>query len=255
MTITDKLTIIKNSVNDIKTVLSNKGVAYGDITTLATAIENIKVNNSDLPSGYTEIAYLEKKILGSEYFDLNYRANKNTRLVLDFEITSWATNSLEGLIGYDSGDTSTSFYICLWKWAATPGSNNKVSSATALSIEDGETLLVYKPIELNKKYTYTLDGDKYMIDDTLEIDIVTNNDITTAGNLYLFRVNSTSSNFNSAKSCSMGKVYGLKIYESDELVRDFVPVQRKDSLEYGLYDKINGFYLSPSSATAFTGGV
>lgn len=251
MTIIDKLTIIKNSVQNIKTALSNKGVSYGDITTLATAIENIQGNNN-LPEGYIELSYLMKQSSGSEFFDLNYKANLNTKIVLDFEITSWASNSTQGLFGYFGGSSPLSFCINLWNWS-TAGSN-KVSSAAALS-KSNSGVIEYLTIELNKRYIYTLDTNKYTVNDIIIATYSEQQDISSEENLYLFKINSTDPTYTSAKAATSGKVYSLKIYESDVLVRDFVPVQRKDSLEYGLYDKINGFYLSPSSATAFTGGV
>ena len=70
MTIADKLTIIKNSVQNIKDVLANKGVTYGDITILATAIDNMQTSSGTLPSGYTQLQYLQKTATDTSYIDL-----------------------------------------------------------------------------------------------------------------------------------------------------------------------------------------
>lgn len=50
-----------------------------------------------------------------------------------------------------------------------------------------------------------------------------------------------------------GKIYYLKLYESGELVRDYIPVKSLDG-KIGLYDKINGTFISSNSGTEFVGG-
>ena len=43
------------------------------------------------------------------------------------------------------------------------------------------------------------------------------------------------------------------MYESDELIHDFVPVKRNDNGQYGLYDKITGYFYLPNTQTGFSG--
>ena len=52
-----------------------------------------------------------------------------------------------------------------------------------------------------------------------------------------------------------GKIYYFKIYEGDQLVRDFIPVVTKDLSTYGMYDKVEGkFYENQYQRQLFVPG-
>ena len=53
---------------------------------------------------------------------------------------------------------------------------------------------------------------------------------------------------------TLAKVYYLKVYADGQLVRDFIPMYRKSTDEYGLWDRVKEeFYTSPNG-TKFRGG-
>lgn len=79
----------------------------------------------------------------------------------------------------------------------------------------------------------------------------TNNSFSNNYNLYIFGMNDEGSLI-AFKSTT--KLYSCKIYENDDLVRDFIPMYRKSTKEYGLWDRVTEeFYVSPNGVK-FTGG-
>lgn len=50
------------------------------------------------------------------------------------------------------------------------------------------------------------------------------------------------------------RLYEFKIYESDVLVYNYIPVMRKQDNVYGLYDSVNKTFLTSPNGVSFTGG-
>ena len=50
----------------------------------------------------------------------------------------------------------------------------------------------------------------------------------------------------------LGNLYGMKIWENDELVRDFIPVKRDYDGIYGLLDRVNNKFYRSMTSTDFT---
>lgn len=246
-TIADKLNYLKTTISDLKGILIGKDIGVTESTPLRECVEKVENLSQGVPKGFTELQYLEKTVQDASYIDLLYKATGGTKIELGFTIKSW-TNNTQGLIGYDTGSTLGSFAMYLWKEATTD--TNKVCSAGVI----GSSLSTpeFVQIQLNQPHTYSLGGGSFKINDSTIYTYVPSEG-TTPGNLFVFRLNSSNSYYSNAASCVSGKIYGLKIYESDELVRNFVPVQRKDTGDYGLYDTVTGYFLTTSLNSSFTG--
>ena len=50
----------------------------------------------------------------------------------------------------------------------------------------------------------------------------------------------------------LGNMYSAKIWENDELVRDYVPVKRDYDGVYGMLDKVNNKFYRSASSIDFT---
>lgn len=71
----------------------------------------------------------------------------------------------------------------------------------------------------------------------------------------LFGRNTASSGISAVNLCK-AQIYNFKIYQSDVLVRDFVPCIRKIDLAIGLWDKVsNEFYGNAGTGTFIGGGI
>lgn len=50
-----------------------------------------------------------------------------------------------------------------------------------------------------------------------------------------------------------GRMYSLKLYESDELVRDYISAYNTQTSEYGMWDKVNREFYGSANGGKFTG--
>jgi hypothetical protein len=51
----------------------------------------------------------------------------------------------------------------------------------------------------------------------------------------------------------LGRVYSLKLYRNNVLVRDYMPMFKKSTGEYGLNDNLNGVFYGSANNNKFTG--
>ena len=217
-----------------------------------------KEDTTGIPSVFTELEYLEKNVQDNSYIDLEYKANITTTTELEFSANSWvndANYNPQIIFGAMNGDTSDVSYDLLAFCEATNTPSVRIVRGASLGTTTRVNSLVVNP---NQKYKFRLGPESLTIDDTLIDTYSERNDITTT-NLYMFRVNaslassSINTYYSNAKSCAVGKLYTLKIYEGETLVRDYIPVQRKDNLVYGLFDKVARTFLPVSVNSSFTG--
>lgn len=254
MTIIDKLNQLLQTKTLIKEALIAKGVNISDTDSFDSYVGKIQNLSGGVPNGYTELEYLEKTVQDNSYIDLLYKATKNTTAVLDFSVTNWVNDSAsqpQALFGHQGGVSTTSFGLLAnyldsstpttrYVFGASFGTRTSVSTPTILP---------------NQVYRYKLEPDKCSVDGVV-VDTYSDRNDMVSDYLWLFRINavsSVSSYYSKANTCVRGKIYNLKFYEGGELTRDLVPVQRKDTLVYGLYDKIEGYFLPVSLNASFTG--
>ena len=252
-TTADKLNYLKESIDLLKNTLKDKGINITGNTPLRECVEKVSEVSGGVPKGFTELQYLEKTVQDNSYIDLGYKATPNTGFALDFTITAFTSASYQQiLIGYCSKDNSEKTSFAIYFWYSDGSGSNKFSSCATLQDTDSG-LQAWKVIEAGTKYRFSVLDNKYSINGETEIEYFTKTSNTTADNLYLFRANSPNSSLIAGNNSIRGKVYSLKIYEGDEIVRDLVPVQRKDTAIYGLYDKVTGYFLPVSLNSSFTG--
>lgn len=187
-----------------------------------------------LPSGYTELAYIQSS--GTQYINTGLKPNQNTRIVMHvnpISITAdaWAfggrnadgTNG-KGVFFYYSSER-------LWNAVYYEGSGSVSKSFSGIS----------STADLN------IDYDK--------------NTCTINGVSVNFTANTFQSDFNLALlACLTGgvtghlsaKLYSCQIYDNDVLVRDFVPCINASG-EVGLYDLVGKQFYGNAGTGVFTG--
>ena len=104
---------------------------------------------------------------------------------------------------------------------------------------------------LNNRHVMTLDRGKCYVDGIELVDL----DMSSSGgefqatsSLWLF----ADSGYNQNSVKFMGNMYSAKIWENDELVRDFVPVKRDYDGIYGMLDKVNNKFYRSATSVDFT---
>lgn len=232
------ITVGETINNQNKIITENGTYTYDEgYTGLGEVVVDVDCgSNAEIPAGYTELVYLSKTS-GSGYIDLYYKANQNTKIELDFKIIGYSGTNANGFFGYYSSG-SDGFYVSV----ASASSENSRSWACKIN---GASIQYINPV-VDKRYKMTMAKDGLFVDDELIGIYDSISDFSTGGNCYLFRINGYDRDMYT-------QVYGLKVFESDELIHHYVPVQRKDSFNVGMFDLITGVFYEPNTQAGFRG--
>ena len=179
----------------------------------------IEGNGNVTKVDYTELEYIEST--GTQYIDTGLKPTVNTKC----EFGVMTTSSTGALIGYVRGNDDNDYRLFIYgNRLYFDFKNFRNSIYNPLEANN------YKKIEIGNYYVKV--NDKQVIDDKYVSNFIADYDI------YIFK--------NSPKDtiASLYKLYYLKIYEGNELVRDFIPVLDNKKVVC-LYDKVeNRFYYN-----------
>jgi len=188
-----------------------------------------------LPNGYTLLQWIENT--GTEYIDLNFIPNQDTRVVMDFQLTQTSETGF-ALFGSRVSTTSRGYTfqkISNGWWGGMYG-NTLINSGTVQYDTNRHTL------DKNKNIVY-LDGNLLMSFDAATF--------TCPGNMVLFGMDNNGTPTVSAEAI---KMYSLKVYDNGTLIRDLVPCKNTSGV-VGMYDTVNDvFYGNDSGSGAFVAG-
>lgn len=237
-----------NTINDwdfgtsnINKVYLNNAVCYQKIESGSTPPTP---SPSRLPSGYTEVEYIENT--GTSYLEIDFKPNTNTRIVADMQCVT--QNTYPRLFGSGTWGLADSVQVgyqidggqyCLHvKWF---GNNDYIYYTS--SVGDYQ------------KHTYDLNKGEMYVDGTLVGSKTYSTAYQLTDNLGIFNYigggrPGTSGYF--AQQAFKGKMYSFKIYDNGTLVRDLVPCINPSNV-VGAYDIVNDtFYTVPSGYTTNT---
>lgn len=208
------------------------GVA-GLATMLAFAV------NAALPSGYTELEYVES--VGSPYLDTGVVPATTTRVVCDFRYVAVPTARSR------NGWTST---VSGAFWFGTDNTPAKFGASVSADFAVADT-----GVELDTgRHTFDISMVAIKFDGAPVANPGTAYQGAGSGNtMYLF----ASRHPQSGTVGAGGKIaiYSCQIYDGDTLVRDFVPARRASDNAVGLYDRTSGaekvFYVCEGGGTLY----
>ncbi len=187
---------------------------------------------ANLPSGYTELEYIEST--GTQYIDTGVIPNQNYKMVLDARLTE--NSGGEILVGSRVSYNSRGFSIVGHsggsKWAGGYGDNSGVSEIAS---------------DLNR-HTFEVGLNGFYIDNT-KILTYTQQTFTAPGNLVIGAVN----NNGEIKLYSKAKFYSFKLWNGSTLVRNFVPAKNSSGV-VGMYDTVNNRFYTTQGTGTFTAG-
>ena len=179
---------------------------------------------------YTPLEYIQST--GTQYIDTGYKANNNTRIIMDFEYNS-------GDVVFGAYDTNgANGFGCQYvnsKWYQYYGTSSAVTTADAAA---GTRYVV----DYNKNQAY--------VDDIL-VRTATANTFQGNNNIIL----SALQNAGYVAFFTSLKIYYCKIYDNDTLVRDFVPAKDEWG-NVGMYERVEGkFYYNGGTGSFGIPGV
>ena len=184
-----------------------------------------------LPSGYTQVDYIESS--GTQYINTGIYSKSSVEIDCDFKSTdtSATRNYLFG--AYNSNINRMQFS---YSSEAFYGYGNNY-------ITDNLTVD-------NNKHNFNLKNGIFKIDNN-QIKEITSNDFESPNSyVFLLAVN----NAGTATFYSYIKLYKCKIYNNNNLVRDFIPCYRNSDNEVGLYDLVNDIFYANAGTGSFTYG-
>ena len=186
-----------------------------------------------LPSGYTELEYIQSS--GTQYIDTGFKPSGNSGIVVDYQQVGTIAYQ-DPLFGARQSSSNTAFSMWLSSNVTYPQYGNVSYDAKPISINNN-TRLIYK---LDKGIASC--GDKTVSFSQLSF--------TSSYNLVLFSVN-TGGTVDTRRIS--GKLYNCKIYDNNEIVRDFIPCKNPSGV-IGLYDTVNSQFYQNAGSGAFVAG-
>ena len=189
--------------------------------------------SSRLPSGYTELAYIQSS--GTQYINTGFKQNQNSRVVMHVKPVSITANAwaFEGRNAADKNKKGVFFYYSsgsLWNADYYNSSGRKsfsgISSTADLNIDYDKNTCTINGVSVN----FTAKTFKSDFNITL---LACNTGGTVAGHL-------------------SAKLYSCQIYDNGTLVRDFKPCINASG-EVGLFDMVNQQFYGNAGTGVFTG--
>ena len=182
------------------------------------------------------VEYIESS--GQQYLDTGLKGGDFDRIELSFSLTAYPGNwgCLFGFQGnYMSGSLSVvATYAGSKKFQCRWG-----SGSNAVNTPD---------LELNERHKLSWDSTSKLYVDEILIGEATPGSISDTLNLMLF-----ANNWGAVGQYTSYKLYWCKLYLSNTLVRDFVPIVN-DSNAAGLLDNVNDVFYGNSGSSSFTPG-
>ena len=183
--------------------------------------------NVGLPSGYTELTYIEST--GTQYVDTVFKPNHNTRLVFDFEPT--VSHTAKTVFGARIANRNDAF--ALWIMDDTTIKTDYGDNVTNITTNTLQRLSIDK----NQNITTVNGVTVTTTEDTFQSEY----------SLFLFGMNQAGS---LDSRTSSGKLYSCQIYDNGTLVRDFLPCINPSG-EIGLYDTVNKKFYGNAGTGVF----
>lgn len=189
-----------------------------------------------VPSDYQQVEYIEST--AGSYINSNYQANSDTKIVAKYNFTEDKDYGV--VFGARGGDLA---------YMLTDASLND----TNLYFYYGDSSIYAQSngnINFGQDYTVTAEKGIASISDFE--DIGTTNDLTFQMQypLYIFTFNES----NSVPSTFVNggvRIYYMKIYENNILIKNFVPVVKKSNGEAGLFDTVSNEFYGNSGSGSF----
>lgn len=183
---------------------------------------------------------------GIQYYVKNY-VNVNDTKYISIGIYPDAQDSWEADF-YFSGTGRN------YAWGSWSGGGTALDNSYGINTYNGQLLYQYDNQEFayncvygNKRMVLKANKNVFYKDGQKIGELIEKTDNQASRVMYV-------GNFNGSSYAGSGKLYSFKYWRHDELVRDYIPVQRISDSVYGLYDKVNGTFKISAGSAQFTGG-
>ena len=217
---------------------------YGQIPTPTregyTFLGWVGSSEGSLDNSYEELEYIEST--GTQYIDVEYVPKMDTRIELDMLLignfkpcsTYSGSNIIFGVADQNGQWFSANFGEEDYQAANMFVWNDSINDLEKSRFDvSGSTIY--------NRNTFILDSDSVTYGEyTKTINPKNGNQLTS---MYLFGCNSKSYDYEGPFTSYGMRVYGLKVYESNILVRDYVPAINTTTKHIGMYEKLTNRFV------------
>lgn len=248
MSIASEILRLQNASAAIASAIAAKGVTvpagsgFDDYASLIASIETGGGGGGGggahtLPSGYTELSYIENPLGNSAYINLGLQINYTPGFDLDFmSYDDIGIDNYGCIIGARQASLNSDFQL-------TSYTGNTYSGSLRLGNNNNNAHLPAK----NTRFTASLRNAVYTMNSTSYN--YSRSSSTYNYNWFLFALNQQGN----AIQNGHGRVYSLKLYIVGSLVRDMVPCKNPNNV-VGLYDLVSEAFFGSANASTFTAG-
>lgn len=187
-----------------------------------------------LPSGYTELEYIEST--GTQHIDTGFTPNQNSRVSILFEASEIFSDN-KALYGARASTSSKAF--SLW-----------LSAENEVNPQYGNVGFSTQTVTLNYAGKIQYDQNKNVFSVNEVTKTFSSATFSSGCTLLLFSVNTGGAADDRKPS---GKLYSCQIYDNGEKTRDFVPCKNQSG-DIGLYDIVSKTFYENSGSGAFIAG-
>lgn len=185
---------------------------------------------------YQQVEYISNPNKG--YINTGLYASSNTKVECSVKFAEISRS--QAIFGCRTADGSTKNSFVTWGLESNTFRNDFIGTTNTVSGITVNTSTTYNitkqagTLTVNNKSSATITGT------------LTNNSTT----LYIFNVHQPNP---SASQYFTGQLYYFKVYNSNTLMRDFIPVKRVSDSKYGLFDRVNRVFYTAGNDIEFTG--
>ena len=183
-----------------------------------------------LPAGYTACEYIQ--FSGAQQFDTGIVPTYNTTIEITFTRESSDAKYMYGVRNSDNSASVTAYLSSSGSWRF----GNTYRNLT---------------VSQNAKHTAVVDSSGIVMDGKQNYYGATVKSFTANATLTVGASRGTSGALGSSQF--VGKLYALKLWDGDELLREFMPCINTAGV-YGMWENVQRVFVPSSTATGFTGG-
>lgn len=187
---------------------------------------------SRLPIGYQEVVYIESS--WTQYIDTWIKLNQDSvaELVID-----WVQNNTSKIFGSRTSATSNNFSVITWTWWLVTDFQSYQPNRLSVPVE-----------QVSGKVKVKISNKKLIIWENSKT-VSSYSNFTTPWNAYIFDCSWT---YPAGYIQASVKLYSCKIWQWEELIRDFVPCYRIFNWEVWLYDLVSNTFYTNAWTWEFT---
>lgn len=192
---------------------------------------NVGMNDININNEYRALEYIEST--GTQYIDTGYIPQIGDVYNITFQPLALNKNQV-----YFGSRTTGDWEHSMDQVFFNQSNNNAINAGNKLLFFSGINITYYSTISLTEIYNYNLEISNG------------NYNGNSLKSLYIFALN----NSGNVVANSNIRLYRLRIYNNDNLIRYFIPVVRKSDNTVGLYDEVNDVFYTNNGTGEFIKG-